>query len=69
MKQEFKKDIIICDKCKIQVLERFVFRNDDSYQEDYITIHKKDICNKCSLEVLDKLSKHITKDMIEEVIK
>ena len=28
MKQEFKKDIIICDKCKIQVLERFVFRNE-----------------------------------------
>ena len=27
MKQEFKKDIIICDKCKIQVLERFVFKN------------------------------------------
>lgn len=69
MKQEFKKDIVICDKCKIQVLERFVFRNDGSYQEDYITIHEKDICNKCSLEVLDKLSKHITKDMIEEVIK
>ena len=53
MKQEFKKDIIICDKCKIQVLERFVFRNDGSYQEDYITIHEKDICNKCIKESID----------------
>ena len=46
MKKEFKKDIIICDKCKIQVLERFVFKNDGSYQEDYITLHGKDICQK-----------------------
>lgn len=69
MKQEFKKDIIICDNCKIQVLERFIFRNDGSYQKDYITLHGKDVCHRCSLEILDKLSTHITKDMIEEVIK
>lgn len=67
MMKTFQKDIVYCDHCNKEIRIRECFRNDGSFQKDYITLHDKDICSSCSLEVLDKLSKTINKENIDKI--
>lgn len=67
MKKTFQKELVYCDHCNREIRIREHFKNDGSFQKDYITLHDKDICGSCSLEVLDKLSKNINKENIDKI--
>lgn len=67
MEKHINKVELYCDYCKNQIFEREFFKNDGSYQKDSIKLLNFDVCKKCALEVLDKLSKNIEEDKIKEI--
>ena len=66
MKKEVINNIFVCDYCKKDIDIRNVYKNDGSFQKDYVSLHDKDICKHCALEVLYKLSSKIKEEDIEE---
>ncbi len=69
MKKEVINNIFVCDYCKKDIDIRNVYKNDGSFQKDYVSLHDKDICKHCALEVLYKLSSKIKEEDIEEIFK
>ncbi len=69
MKKEVINNIVVCDYCKKDINVRNIYKNDGSFQKDYISLHGKDVCKHCALEVLYKLSSKIKEEDIEEIFK
>ena len=69
MERESKSIDLYCDYCGNKIYVRNVYKNDGSFQKDYISLHGKDVCKHCALEVLDKISSKIKEDDVEEIFK
>lgn len=51
MKQ--KKELLICDCCGKELYKREVYKNDGSYQKDFIEIEDKEVCFNCGGKILE----------------
>lgn len=52
-KEEVIKEHICCDVCQTKLYRREVYRNDGSYQNDYISVGNIDLCFNCAGKVFD----------------
>jgi beta-glucosidase-like glycosyl hydrolase len=68
LKKEIINNIFVCDYCKKDINIRNVYKNDGSFQKDYVSLHGKDVCKHCALEVLYKLSSKIKEEDIDKSV-
>lgn len=66
MRIEKTSSAICCDICHEELYQRQYEINDGYFRATFITIHEKDICPTCSMELL-KMTK-ISKEELEELI-
>lgn len=67
MEKKVEKNEIYCDFCNHLIIKREIYKNDGSFQKDSIKLFNYDVCKKCSLEILDKLSKNIKEEDVEAI--
>ena len=63
-----KKEIVdtYCDSCEKVLIKRKVYKNDGSYQNDYVTTGKIDLCFSCAGKIFDR---EFRRDIKEEDLK
>ncbi len=68
MRKLIEKEIVACDICERELNKRTIFRNDGSYQTDYITKGGVDICFICAGKVLDIVSNTVTDENFKKMV-
>lgn len=64
-----RKEIKIeCDCCHKEINKREIFKNDGSYQKDYLKVDNKDVCFTCAGKILDMFFLKTDKEKIKDAI-
>ena len=59
---------IECDCCYKEISKREIFKNDGSYQKDYLKVDNKDVCFTCAGKILDMFFLETDKEKIKDAI-
>ena len=60
---------IECDCCYKEISKREIFKNDGSYQKDYLKVDNKDVCFTCAGKILDMFFLERDQEKIKDAIK
>ena len=60
---------IECDCCYKEISKREIFKNDGSYQKDYLKVDSKDVSFTCAGKILDMFFLERDQEKIKDAIK